>query len=75
MKIGMQEPDWADIGACMAHVDAEEQAKFFKSFMAELKRCCETHYRTEVQLLSIRDFLSKSDREYIATIGYEGSKT
>lgn len=66
----IQEPDWTDIGAVLAHANAGNQTAFLHSFLSELKRACGTHYRMEMQLLEIGKFLHSEERDYVRTIAY-----
>lgn len=62
--------DWELIGAELANEGDENQAKFFKSLVKEMKSW-ETHHQLGMQLLSIRDRLTKEEREVMEYLCYE----
>ena len=70
MRIGIQNTDWGYVGAVLAGSDDREQAEFFKSFAKECKSWG-TKHQVDMQLLAIRDLLTKDEREVISAISYE----
>ena len=63
--------DFKEIAARLAHLPNGEQADFFSSFLNELHKVCETHYRTEHQLGYIAKELSIGDRELLSMLSPE----
>ncbi len=66
--------DPLEIAAHLASRDAEEQAKFFETFIGELFLECQTHYRTEVQLAAVAERLSKNAWSYLGMLAPEPTK-
>ena len=62
--------NWYLIGAKLANLSDDEQGEFFKGFTDELLTW-DTHCERERQMLYIRDKLTKKQRSYIETIGWE----
>ena len=69
MRIGLQNTDWAYIGAYLARGDDKEQAEFFKSFAKE-SLSYGTNHQAEMQLASINCLLSKEEKELLSMITY-----
>ena len=63
--------DWETLGSELANLSDEEQVKFFRGFINEIMQFG-THYKSEMQLLFIRDGLTEKQREFVATIGWDG---
>jgi len=63
--------DWKLLGAKLANLSSNEQAEFFKGFVDEVMTW-ESHATMEMQMAYIREELTPTQREYIATIGFEG---
>jgi len=53
---------WDLLGAKLATLSDDEQSKFFEGFAFELSRY-ESTYKQQIQILSIRDKLTKKARE------------
>lgn len=69
MRYGTKEVDWAELGAMMAHADAEEQAEFLNKFTQELRTVCLTSYHNGMQLAAIHERLTKEAREAMEELG------
>lgn len=69
MRIGLQEPDWAYIGAVLARTDDWCQSEFFKSFV---KECLSwgTEYQVEMQLAATNLKLTDKEKEVLSMIGF-----
>lgn len=63
--------NFLEVAAALAHLNNVEQASFFNVFAREMARTCETHYKLEMQCLSIRDTLTAKAKEVIETLAYE----
>jgi hypothetical protein len=55
---------WDLLGARLATLSDEEQSEFFRGFAFELGQY-ETAYKREMQMLSIRDKLTKDERKIL----------
>ena len=66
--------EWDLLGAQLATLSEVEQSKFFKGFARELM-AFESHYMRELQMLSVKNELSKKDRdvlsEYLPCLWFE----
>lgn len=70
MKIGLQEPDWEYIGACLARSDDHAQSQLLKAFV---KECLTwgTHLQVETQLAAVNGKLTKEEIEVLSMITYK----
>jgi hypothetical protein len=57
--------NWKLLGAKLATLDNLLQADFLKGFASELKKCCDTSLKTEMQLLYVRDVLDDETKEFL----------
>lgn len=62
--------DWDLLGALLANMDNEKQAKFFKSYVKECKSWG-TNYQIELQLAHVNDGLSKEERQILSMLGFD----
>ncbi len=70
MKLGIQNVDWAYVGARLAQSGDDSQARFFKAF---LKECSSwgTRFQVEQQLACVNQKLTPEERAAIGMLGYE----
>jgi len=70
MRFGLEEHDWALVGAKLAQADDNDQAVFFKSFV---KECLSwgTHYQVELQLAGVNRKLNDGEKDVLGMIGYK----
>lgn len=61
----------SSIAAELAHKDASIQAQFFDVFIAELLKCCGSHYLMESQLMSINMELETKTKEKLKSLVFE----
>lgn len=54
LQAGIPVPDYATLGAQLAHEHTDTQASFVRAFVRELLRCCDTYHRAEMQLAGAR---------------------
>lgn len=66
MRYGTKTIDWLEVGAMLANESDIEQAAFLSSFCKELRKACETHHNTEMQMCYIQHKLSEKDQELLA---------
>lgn len=60
-----------EVAAKLAHEDANVQARFFGTFCSELTKCCETHFKKNLQLAFIRREGSEEVREMFESLAYK----
>lgn len=70
------EVQWDMLGAKLAALGDEEQAKFFHGFAHELASSCyDSHYRREMQMLAIGEHIPPDSRkvleEYMPCLWYK----
>lgn len=70
MKLGLQDIDFAYVGAVLARADDAEQAKFFKAFVKECNTWG-THMQVEMQLAGVNLKLTPEEKETLGMLGYE----
>lgn len=58
-----------EIAAWLAHQNQEIQGQFITTFVDELSKVCETHYKTEMQLHYIASELKPAHRDYLVCLG------
>jgi len=61
--------NWEYIGAVLANMTDEDQAKFFKAFVKEVKTWG-TYYQVEYQMASISQLLTDNEKEILSGISY-----
>ena len=71
MRHGLQEIDWAYVGAALANEGSPEQATFFKAFVKECNSWG-TRLQVEQQLAFINRELTSDEKETLGMIGYMG---
>lgn len=69
MKHGLQDIDWAYVGAALAREGDNMQLAFFKSFVKECQSWG-TAYQIELQLAGVNYKLTPKEREVLAMLGY-----
>ena len=57
------------IAAKLAHIDAEEQAKFFNVFCKELTHACGTRFTAELQLAYVSKDITDETKELLQMLG------
>jgi hypothetical protein len=62
------EIDTTDIAISLASSDADTQSKLIKEFFIHLKKCCETKYYTDVQIMAITENLDGDTIEMLQQI-------
>ena len=69
MKLGLQEIEWAYVGAKLAQEDDNAQAEFFKGF---IKECLSwgTRIQAESQLACVNIKLTSDERELLGMLSY-----
>ena len=69
MRLGLQDVDWAYVGAELARDDDHMQTKFFKGF---IKECLSwgTKYQVESQLACVNRKLTLEERELLSMLSY-----
>ena len=69
MKLGLQEIDWAYVGACLANEDDNNQEKFFKSFV---KECLSwgTNFQAQEQLAFVNHKLTSEERDLLGMLSF-----
>ena len=65
--------NWELLGAELANLSDEEQGAFFRGFAIELKHY-PSHHAAEMQCCFINGKLTPEQRDFYATIGYEGDQ-
>jgi len=70
MKLGLVDVDWSYVGAKLAVQGDDDQAKFFKALVAEMK-AFGTKYQAEYQLAAVNARLDEEEREILGMLGYE----
>lgn len=63
--------DPRELAARLAQEADHEQAEFLQTFLAELRKFCETNFAYQTQLSYIASELSPQDREDLAILGPE----
>ena len=72
MKQGiLTEIDWDYIGAVLANESDENQSKFFKSMLKEMKTWGTSH-QVELQLAYVNNKLTDEEREQLKMLSYTG---
>lgn len=70
MKHGLQDIDWAYVGAALANEGDDNQSIFFKAFVKECQ-AWGTAFQFETQMAFINGRLTTKEREVLAMLGYE----
>jgi len=65
--------NWTALGAKLAVMSDEEQSDFFRGFINEIDSW-DTHYKKEMQLVSIACKLTDKEKELLSTISYKECK-
>jgi hypothetical protein len=73
MRLGIQNTDWAYVGARLARAGDDEQAEFFKSFVKEAKTWG-TQHQVDFQLAAVNHKLTADEREVLGMLSYEEGK-
>lgn len=69
-RIGLATPDWAYIGAVLARAGDDEQAQFFKAFVAECNTWGTT-YQVQSQLAFVNFKLTDDEKETLSMLSYK----
>ena len=70
MRLGLQDMDWAYVGAKLAQGDDTEQVDFLKGFIKEC-RSWGTRNQIESQLAMVNHQLTPDDKSVLRMLGYD----
>ena len=67
MRIGLQNTDWVYVGAKLAQADDNEQATFFKGYLAECNSWG-TFHQVQIQMAAVNILLSEDEKKQLSML-------